>query len=155
LFASRRWMMARTANPLYRRVPLPARLLVKVVACSMSLEWLQAHLGVQVILTTRHPCGFVASSLRMFDRGQGFYFLRHFLAQPRLLETYFADDREWIETLRGDRAAELAAVYGMAHRVMADQLAHHPEWTLAFHEDLCTHPIEEFRRLCDAAGIDF
>lgn len=155
LFATRRWLPGRTVGRVARKLPVPARLLVKEVACSLSLEWIERHLGMQVLITTRHPCGFVASSLRMFQRGHGFWYLKAHLAQPRLMDAYFPGQREWLESLLEDRVSELAAVYGMTHRVLADQLPQNPNWTLAHHEDLCTRPEQEFRRLCNAFDIDY
>ena len=130
----------------------PARLLIKEVNCPLALEWLAAHFGMRVVVTVRHPCGYVASGLRLRGAGDPVVELDHLLGQPRLIAAHFADDAGWLGGL-SDPVARMAAGYGMVYKVLAHQLERHPEWTLVRHEAFCEDPPVEFRRLFDAVGI--
>jgi hypothetical protein len=148
---SKRWTLGESRPR--RRLPLwPARLLIKEVYCPLALEWLARHLGAQVVVTIRHPCGFVASALRLEQLGHPTIPLPKLLDQPRLLRRYFAGDREWLGRL-DDPVERLAAGFGMVYKVLADQLARHPEWTLVYHEALCEDPRAVFHRLFEATRI--
>jgi hypothetical protein len=151
---SQRWLLAET-QPLLRRVPFwPARLLVKEVNCPLALDWLAENFKMKVVVTLRHPCGYVASGLRVQREGDPFVSLDQLLNQPRLVADYFVDDYDWLSQLK-DPIARMAAWYGMVYKVLADQLSRHPEWVLVRHEAFCEDPLTQFRRLFEALGIRY
>src|SRR5579864_158368 len=122
---SRRWLLAET-RPWLRRVPFwPARLLIKEVNCPLALEWLAEQFQMRIVVTIRHPCGYVASGLRVQEAGDPFVALEQMLSQPRLAAEYLSDDYDWLCQL-DDPVARMAAGYAIIYRVLADQLAHHP-----------------------------
>jgi hypothetical protein len=150
---SKRWVLAES-RAWQRRVPCwPARLLVKEVNCLLALEWLAATFGFRIVVTIRHPCGFVASGLRVVGEGYRFVSHRELLRQPLLANRYFPD-QEWLMEIE-DPVGQMAAWYGMVYKVLGDQLMHHPEWILVQHEALCADPNAQFRRLFEALGITY
>lgn len=152
LFAHR-WMMAESRWTT-RRLPLPAPLLVKEVSCMLSLEWLQRHLGMRVVLVLRHPCGYVSSVQRLKGVNHKVFTVASLLDDPRLVERYAADDLDWLLGL-DDPVAQHAATYGLVLRVVADQLERHPEWVVIRHRSLCEDPIGVARRLVEAVGLRY
>jgi sulfotransferase family protein len=151
---SKRWLLAES-RPWLRRVPFwPARLLVKEINCPLALEWLAENFPLQIVVTIRHPCGFVASGLRVLRSGDRFVPLERLLSQSRLVARYFPDELDWLRQLRRP-VEQLAASYAMIYKVLADQLERHPEWILVRHEAFCRAPQEEFRRLFEALGIRY
>ena len=76
------------------------------------------------------------------------------LSQPRLMDAYFANQREWLETL-DDPLSQQAAGYGMVYTVLADQMIRHPDWLLLYHEALCEDPHGVFRRLFSALDVPY
>jgi hypothetical protein len=151
---SKRWLLGESRVWL-RRVPFwPARLLIKEVNCPLSLEWLAQNFQMQIGIALRHPCGFVASSLRLESAGLPFAALEQLLNQPRLVAHYFVEDYDWLSQLT-DPVAQLAAWYGMIYKVLADQLTRHPEWIVIRHESFCQDPQVQFRRLFEATGVRY
>lgn len=151
---SKRWLLGESRFWL-RRVPFwPARLLIKEVICPLALEWLAENFRMQIVVTVRHPCGFVASALRLEDAGLPFVSLDRLLNQPRLVADYFVDDYDWLSQL-SDPVAQMAAWYGMIYKVVADQLTRHPEWILVRHESFCQDSEVQFRRLFEATGVRY
>ena len=149
---SDRWPGAESREFLRRAPFWPARLLVKEVFCPLSLEWLEANFGMKIAITIRHPCGYVASALRQSGAADPAIRIESLLSQRRLMDRYFADDREWLAGL-GDPIERIAAAYGMVYKVLGDQLTHHPEWTLVHHEALCLDPHAVFSRLLEAMRL--
>jgi hypothetical protein len=138
-----------------RRVPFwPARLLVKEVNCPLALDWLAENFKLKIVITIRHPCGYVASALRVKSEGDSFVSLDQFLCQPRLIADYFVDDFDWLSDIR-DPIAQMAAWYGIVYKVLSEQLARRPEWTLVRHETFCEDPLAQFRRLYQELGIRY
>ncbi len=149
-----RWLLAETRKAL-RLVPFwPARLLVKEVSCPLALEWLAARFDMHVAITIRHPCGYVASGLRLKSVGDPVVELEQLLAQPALVALFSPEMQQWLTELK-DPVARMAAGYGMVYKLIAQQLANHPEWTLIQHETLCEDPPGRFRRLFEALNVRY
>lgn len=149
---SKRWLMGE-AQPWLRRFPLwPARLLVKEVVCPLALEWLARRFEMQIVVTLRHPCGYVASGLRLQRSGDTFDPIEYMLNQPRLIADYLVDHYHWLCQLR-DPLSHLAAGYGIIYKVVADQLSRHPEWIVVRHEAFCDSPQVQFQRLFESLGL--
>jgi len=149
-----RWLLGETRKSL-RLLPLwPARLLVKEVSCPLALEWLAQHFGMRIAITIRHPCGYVASGLRLRARGEPVVDLNRLLAQPSLVARLGEDQKHWLAEL-SDPVACMAAGYGVVYKIVAEQLTRHPEWSVVFHEALCEDPPTVFRRLFAALDVTY
>ncbi len=151
-FLGRRWLMAQSQRWLHRLPVWPARLLIKEVNCPLALEWLAKRFGFQIVVTLRHPCGYVASGMRLESVGHEVINLDLLLAQPRLMSEFSPADQDWIRNLK-DPVARMAAGFGMVYRIIANQLPHHPEWTTVCHETTCDAPHKNFEQLCDRLGL--
>lgn len=149
---TKRWLYSESSF-LERKIPLlPARLLVKEVNASLSLAWLQEQFGFRVAITLRHPCGFWASALNLKSMGHITLSLQGLLAQPRLMERYFADQRAFLEQL-SDEQDKLLAAYCMILRVLERQAEANPAWTVCRHETLCADPEREFEHVFGGVGL--
>jgi hypothetical protein len=149
----KRWL-ASQSRPLYRMPVLPARLLVKEVNCVLAMDWIAARLKMKVALTIRHPCGHVASGLRMKGEGMEVVNLERLLEQPTLMNQYFANEQDWLCGLT-DPIEKMAASYGIIYKVLGEQLRYHPEWVIVHHEALCDDAPGQFYRLFHALGMQY
>jgi hypothetical protein len=150
----RRWLVAQSRSWLQRAPFWPARLLVKEVNCPLALDWLTSRFDMAILITIRHPCGYVASGLRLKEVGHAVVELDQLLRQPRLMSLFSEAERVRFEGLV-DPVARMAAAYGIIYKLIGEQLADHPEWTLVHHETLCRDPRGAFRRLCQALGLNY
>ena len=151
-FFGRRWLMQHSGSVLHRVPIWPARLLIKEVNCPLALDWLSKHFPFQIVITIRHPCGYVASSLRLEGVGHEAISFERLIAQPRLMSLFSDDDQDWIKNLV-DPIERSAAAFGIVYKILGEQLTRHPEWTLIFHKNMCEAPAEAFSRLYEAVGI--
>jgi hypothetical protein len=150
----RRRLMADSRGWLQRTPFWPARLLIKEVLCPLSLDWLTQRFPLSVLITIRHPCGYVASGLRLHAAGELAVELDHLQSQTALMAEFPEDLRGWISGLE-DPVARLAAAYGIVYKILGDQMAAHPEWLMIHHETLCRDPHTSFRRLCRALDLRY
>jgi hypothetical protein len=150
----RRWLVAHSRSWLQRAPFWPARLLVKEVNCPLALDWLSSRFDMTMLITIRHPCGYVASGLRLKEVGHEVVELDQLLSQPRLMSLFSQAEHDRFTDLV-DPVARMAAAYGIIYKLVGDQLADHPEWTLVRHETLCRDPRGAFRRLCKAVGLGY
>jgi hypothetical protein len=150
----RRYLLARTPSHL-RYAPVPQRLLIKEVSCSLALEWIETHLRAQIVVLLRHPCGSIASGLRMQKAGHWVGSLDALLGDEGLMRDYFEADRDWLRGLPPEPLEQMAAIYGMTYKVVGQQLERHPEWTVVTHRSLCLDPVGVFRRLFEAVDLPF
>lgn len=150
----KRWIYGES-SALVRRIPvLPARMLVKEVNASLSLEWLEKKFGFRIVVTLRHPCGFWVSALKLREIGHDTLSLNALLAQDRLMSSYFPEDGDWLGALAADDERLLAA-YCMIVRVIEQQKRQRPDWVVCLHEHMCANPEREFRRIFEALSLPF
>ena len=131
-----------------RREPPEARrhTVVKSVFCARSLEWLAERFGPRVVVVTRHPFAVIGS---WYELGWNTFLD----GEPRAVAECRAvhgveppaRDGPWI-----DRAAWHYAFLAAA---LERAVAHHPEWWVIPHEDLCADPVTGFGELCGALGL--
>ncbi len=150
----RRWLMADSRGRLQRTAFWPARLLIKEVNCILALDWLADRHPLRILITIRHPCGYVASALRIHAAGEVVAELDDLRSQPAVMAEFSDVDREWIMGLR-DPVAQLAAAYGIVYKIIGDQLISHPEWAIVQHEALCLDPRTAFRRLSQLLDLRY
>lgn len=139
----------------FSRFPLvPARLIVKEVSSIFSLEWLARRYDPNIVVTIRHPCGFVASVSRLSSIGHPAIELDWLLNQNKLMKEYFSDLSSWIQSLT-DPLERWTAAYAMCLKVLADQAAKHDDWIVVKHETLCESPEHEFQSLFERLGLRY
>jgi Sulfotransferase domain len=131
-----------------------ARPLLKDPIAVLSAEWLADRFAAAVVMTIRHPAGFVSSLLRLgwthpFD---------HFIRQPLLMRDLLKPFEEQIRAFAADPPPLLdqgILLWNVIHHVIRGYRDRHPNWTFVRHEDLATQPIEGFRELYGELGLPF
>ena len=130
------------------------RIIFKDPIAFFSAEWLASEFAMTPVVMIRHPAAF-ASSLKL--KGWTFDF-RNFLDQPRLMETRLAPWRDDIARAVADPPDIIGqgillwnCIYGTALRYREE----HPDWLFVTHESLSMDPVEGFRSLFAALGLEF
>jgi hypothetical protein len=128
--------------------------LLKDPLALLAAEWLDAEFDLDVLVMIRHPAAF-AGSLK--EKGWTHPF-EDFLAQPQLMEGYFADYTDEIETFANrdrDIVDQAALLWTLLYTVVAAYRKKHPEWTFLRHEDVARAPVDTFQKLYDQYDLDF
>lgn len=125
------------------------RVVAKSVHAVFALEWLTAAFDVEVVVLLRHPASIYASwvELGLPDRDRGLDRRRDVLAR-------FVRPMGLPAPGPGPQARAMWQL-GLLLSVLEATAARHPEWQVRTHEELCEAPGAEFRRLCDALGLEW
>lgn len=130
------------------------RPLLKDPFAVFSIPWFVERLGCQVVVTLRHPAAFASSLKRLgwnFDFGD-------LLAQPLLmrdlLEPYRPEMQDILDT-PDDVIAQASLLWRMVYQSVARFRQQLPGIQLARHEDLSRQPVDCYRGLYSALGLDF
>jgi hypothetical protein len=123
-----------------------ARALLKDPTAVFSADWLSQRFGAQVVVTIRHPAGFVSSLMRLgwthpFD---------HFLRQPLLLRDRLEPFEAEIRAFANEERPLLdqgILLWKLIHYVISRYRDEQPGWSFVRHEDIAREPIEGFRTL--------
>lgn len=137
------------AGRLFGRRPL-----LKDPFAVFSASWFARRFGCAVIVTVRHPAAFVSSLARLdwpFD-------FADLLGQPLLM-------RDWLEPFRQDMQAcqadpqdvigQSALLWRVIYHAVYRMRESIPGFRLVRHEDLARDPLEGFRELYQALGLEF
>jgi hypothetical protein len=127
------------------------RPLIKDPFALFSAPWLADTFGLGVVITIRHPAGFV-SSVRRF--GWRFDF-RHWLDQPALIRDLLADWERMFRTTELDPVGEAAMVWRGIYGAVARFRTSRPSWIFVRHEDLALDPRSGFQDLAKRVGIEW
>lgn len=130
------------------------RYLYKDPIAIMSLEWLAANLGADVVITVRHPAAFVAS---LKVKNWTFDF-SHFLQQVELMSTLLSPFRKEIEefcTKEKNVIEQGTLLWNIIYSTVKGYQARHPEWIVIRHEDLSAAPVTVFRDTFLKLGLDY
>lgn len=142
--ATRRWL----------RTPQHGRPLVKDPIALMSAEWLEQALGMQVVVTIRHPAAYVSSILRL-----NWPIRPHiFLSQPHLMESLLAPLAGRIEAQhrrRDDPLGDAILAWNVFHHVIAVYRKRRPDWLFFRHEDLSRNYLPLFEEMFARLGLVF
>jgi hypothetical protein len=131
-----------------------ARPLLKDPIAVFSAEWLAERFGTAVVVTVRHPAGFVSSIMRLgwthpFD---------HFLRQPHLMHDLLAPFEDKIRSFAAEDRPLLdqaILLWNLIHHVIRGYRERHPDWSFLRHEDLARDPFDGFRGLYRRLGLSF
>jgi len=130
------------------------RPLVKDPIAVLAAPWLARELGMQVVVTIRHPAAY-ASSMRRLGWTHDF---SGFLRQPGLVDELVPGLRGDIEEMArrpGDILDQATLLWNVIHTVVDAYRREHPDWTFVRHEDLSAAPAAGFRDLCSRLGVEF
>ena len=116
------------------------RLLIKTVHAPLSIEWLAAEFDIEVAVVLRHPGSVLASWLALD-------FVDQYVAfedKPGVRQLA----ARWDVPLPGpDQLERTIWRIGLLTTALEQAVASHPTWVVRTHEELCTDPVAEFRRL--------
>jgi len=128
------------------------RPLLKDPFAVFSAPWFAGRLNCQVVITVRHPAAF-ASSLKRLEWP---FELEHLLEQPLLMRDWLEPFRDEMENLaRDDLIGAAALLWRMVYHTVEEYRKGHPEFQVVRHEDLSLNPIQGFRSLYSALGLEY
>jgi hypothetical protein len=128
------------------------RPLIKDPFAVFSAPWFAERLGCRVVITVRHPAGFVGS-LKRLDWSFDF---RDLLDQPLLMQRWLGVERAEMEMMPADDlVGQAALLWRMVYRIVARMMKLHPSFVVVRHEDLSLDPLSCYRDLYAALDLDF
>jgi len=136
------------SHPPDRRNPVldDHRLLVKTVHAPLVMDWLASEFEFDVLVLLRHP-GSVLASWIALDMDAQYVPFSETPAVRRLAE-------QWEVRLPGsDHLEQMIWQIGVLIMALEKAAAHHPDWVVRTHEQMCRNPVEEFRLLYAELGL--
>lgn len=128
------------------------RALIKDPFALFSCPWFSQRLNCRVVITARHPGGFVSSLKRL---GWNFDF-DNFLNQPLFMRDHLADDRAAMESMpKDDIVGQAALLWKFIYRFVHSTRKLFPQFDVVRHEDLSRDPLGGFQALYAKLGLDF
>ncbi len=128
------------------------RILIKDPFAVFSTPWFERQLHSKVVITVRHPGGFVSSLKRLgwnFDFG-------NFLNQPLFMRDHLEGDRAAMESMpKDDIIGQAALLWKIIYRFVASTRTGYPHFYIVRHEDLSRDPISGYQTLYQSLGLDF
>lgn len=128
------------------------RALIKDPFAVFSTPWFAKQLNCQVVITARHPGGFVGSLKRLgwnFDFG-------NFLNQPLFMRDHLEGDRAAMESMpKDDIVGQAALLWKIIYRFVHLTRSGFPQFHIVRHEDLSLDPIGGYQALYKSLGLDF
>ena len=126
--------------------------LLKDPFASFSMPWFVERLNCQVVVSIRHPAGFVSSLKRLNWPFQ----LEDLLAQPLLMRDFLEQDRVDLESVVADDVIGRASLlWKVLYRSVHQTLQIHPRLISVRHEDLSRDPVQGFKGLFQILGYAF
>lgn len=128
------------------------RALIKDPFAVFSTPWFAKQLNCKVVITARHPGGFVSSLKRL---GWNFDF-NNFLDQPLFMRDHLEGDRAAMESmLKDDLVGQAALLWKIIYRFVHGTRSLFPQFHIVRHEDLSLNPIGGYQALYQSLGLDF
>lgn len=144
--------MGRDFRIFYNALEHGQRTLVKDPFAVFSAPWFAKKLNFKVVISVRHPSGFVGSIKRLdwqFD-------FQDLLDQPLLMRDYLEPFRSQMEsTASDDIVGGSALLWKMIYRSVHAILNLNPDLILVRHEDLSRDPGNGFRDLFKRLTLDY
>ncbi|MCI0519667.1 MAG: sulfotransferase [Chloroflexi bacterium] len=132
---------------LARRIPL-----LKDPFAVFSIPWFIERLNCRVVVAVRHPAAF-ASSLKRLEWP---FQMEDLLAQPLLMRDLLHPYRAQMEAMPPeDPLGRACLLWSMIYAVVEGFRQAIPEIIVVRHEDLSLQPLEGYRSLYAALGLDF
>ena len=128
------------------------RILIKDPFAVFSTPWFEKQLHCKVVITVRHPGGFVSSLKRL---GWNFDF-NNFLNQPLFMRDHLEGDRAAMEAMPGDDlVGQAALLWKIIYRFVHGTRSQFPRFHIVRHEDLSRDPINGYQALYQSLHLDF
>jgi hypothetical protein len=145
-------LAAALAVPRQGRAPAPRRV-VKSVHAPLMLDWITARWDPAVVVCFRHPLDVVASVIEAGTCGRTGGAVTRLLSPAALA---VGTDAYGVPLPDGDgQVAFTAWRVGLVMSALADACRAHPEYHVVHHEQLCEQPVERFRALVEAVGLEW
>lgn len=128
--------------------------LIKDPFAVFSAPWFAERLNCRVVITVRHPAAF-ASSLKRLKWNFDFSDL---LQQPLLMRDWLEPFRQSMEEMQHhpeDIIGQSSLLWKMIYQVVLTYQEQFPSFQIVRHEDLSLQPVEGYRRLYEALGLNF
>ncbi len=142
-------------GPFYLRMaklnPFHKAAVIKDPTGCLMAEYLYHTFGVKPVIVVRHPVS-LAASLKRLDWWPRTMMLGH---QKALVEDYFTDEVDLLTRKWPDRLQSMAVHWRAIYKVLLTQASRHPDWQVVKIEDVSASPIERFRELYDALGLNW
>jgi hypothetical protein len=129
-----------------------ARPLVKDPIALLSAEWLAERFAMDVVLTVRHPAGFVGSVKRLRWTHDFAGLLEDGL--PPGLERFEPEIREQAQR-PGGLVEQAALLWRILYAAVDGYRRRHPGWVVVRHEDLSRDPLGGFEALYARVGLEW
>jgi len=134
---------------------LSDRTLIKDPIAIMSMDWLEANLNCDVIITVRHPAAFIASlKVKSWE-----FDFNNFLDQPELMDSLlneFSDDISSFSKNKPDMIMQGILLWNTIYStVLKYKEAHDKDWCFVLHEDLSREPLREFQKIFNYLNLYF
>ena len=144
--------MGRDFRIFYSGLEEGRRALVKDPFAVFSTEWFAQKLNAKIVISVRHPLGFVSSLKRLnwtFD-------FQDLLDQPLLMRDHLEVYRSQMESAQMKNVIEQGALlWKMIYKIVHSTLRRNLDFIIVRHEDFSRDPIAEFRKLYQALGLDY
>lgn len=128
------------------------RALIKDPFAVFSTPWFAKRLNCQVVITARHPGGFVGSLKRL---GWNFDF-DNFLNQPLFMRDHLEADRVAMESMpKDDIIGQAALLWKIIYRFVHSTKESFPQFQVVRHEDLSLDPMGGYQALYKNLGLSF
>ena len=128
------------------------RILIKDPFVVFSTPWFEKQLHCKVVITVRHPGGFVSSLKRL---GWNFDFA-NFLNQPLFMRDHLEGDRAAMESMpKDDIVGQAALLWKIIYRFVHGTRSGFPKFHIVRHEDLSLDPLGGYEALYKSLGLNF
>jgi hypothetical protein len=127
-------------------VPSATNVIVKSVRSEFAMDWLVDEFRPRVLLVERNPLNVLASWIEL-----------GYVRDPKeAAAVAVRSQQRWnIDPPTADepRLVHQSFEYGVLACALRESAAHHDDWTIVRHEQLCVDPVAEFRALAEAFGL--
>ena len=144
--------MGRDFTIFYHGLLRGQRILLKDPFAVFSTEWFAKRLNCKVVIAVRHPAAFVSSLKRL----NWPFHLMDLLDQPLLMRDHLEPYRGQMEkALKGDVIDQWALLWNLIYATVHTTLQRNPDFIAVRHEDLSLDPVNRYRDLYRALGLEF
>ena len=128
------------------------RALLKDPFAVFSIPWLAKNLDFKIVVTVRHPAAFASSLQRL---GWNFDF-KNLLDQPLLMRDHLEAYRKEMVSIKADDViGQASLLWKMIYHSVHTSIKLNPAWTVVRHEDFSRDPVNKYRDLYPALGLNF
>ncbi|HQU35877.1 MAG TPA: sulfotransferase [Anaerolineales bacterium] len=144
--------MGRDFKIFYDALEHGQRALLKDPFAVFSMPWFAKRFDFKIVVTVRHPAAFASSLKRL---GWNFDF-NDLLDQPLLMRDHLEPYRGQMQAIKADDViGQAGLLWTMIYRAVHSQGQLNRHLILVRHEDLSRDPVNGFRDLYAALGLDF